>query len=76
MLELANIVRHKTRSAARIIHKPLPTDDPKQRRPDIRRAARVLGWWPKVQFDDGLAEMIGWFSMELHGAKLDDALVS
>jgi UDP-glucuronate decarboxylase len=76
MLELARIVRRKTRSASKIVHTPLPTDDPKQRRPDIKRAARVLGWQPAVQFDEGLAQMIDWFSIELLGAKLDDALVT
>ncbi|SFR43738.1 UDP-glucuronate decarboxylase [Yoonia tamlensis] len=76
MLELANIIRRKTNSESKIVHLRLPTDDPKQRRPDICRAKTLLGWQPAVAFEDGLAQMIDWYRSELDGARLDDALVS
>ena len=45
----------------KVIYKPLPTDDPKQRRPDIRRAQEVLGWTPKVDRSEGLAITYDYF---------------
>jgi dTDP-glucose 4,6-dehydratase len=44
-----------------IVQKPLPEDDPKVRRPDITRAKEVLGWEPKVPFDEGMRRTIAWF---------------
>jgi dTDP-glucose 4,6-dehydratase len=44
-----------------IEQRPLPEDDPKVRRPDISRAREVLGWEPRVEFDDGMARTIAWF---------------
>src|SRR5512132_2311162 len=46
MLELANLILELTHSRSRIVHRPLPQDDPKQRRPDISKANEVLGWKP------------------------------
>ena len=40
---------------------PLPTDDPKQRKPDITKARNTLGWEPKVNLEDGLKETIAYF---------------
>lgn len=44
-----------------ITYKPLPSDDPKQRQPDISKAAKVLGWAPKVKLEDGLRETVEYF---------------
>lgn len=61
MLELANKVIQMTESSSNIVHKPLPQDDPKQRRPDISRAKHVLGWEPKIALDQGLEKTIDYF---------------
>ncbi len=61
MLELAEVVIRLTGSRSRVVHKPLPADDPKQRRPDIARARDLLGWQPTVALDDGLAKTIHFF---------------
>jgi len=50
-----------TGSKSRIIYKPLPVDDPKQRRPDITRARTKLGWDPKVALEQGLVKTIEYF---------------
>ncbi len=59
--ELAEKVRNMTHSSADLIQMPLPTDDPKQRQPDIRLARQVLDWAPEVQLDEGLRETIDYF---------------
>ena len=61
MLELAEQINRFTGNSAGIVHKPLPKDDPTRRKPDITRARTVLGWEPKVAFEDGIAETIEWF---------------
>jgi dTDP-glucose 4,6-dehydratase len=61
MLEFAREIIRATGSRSRIVHKPLPQDDPKQRRPDIARARRLLGWGPKVALADGLKKTIAYF---------------
>jgi len=61
LLEMAQTVRRLTRSASRVVHRPLPQDDPKVRRPDIRLAKRKLHWEPRVSFDQGLAQTIAYF---------------
>jgi dTDP-glucose 4,6-dehydratase len=61
VLELARIVRRLTGSKSEIVHEDLPTDDPKQRRPDISQARRLLGWDPRVQLEDGLRRTIDYF---------------
>jgi dTDP-glucose 4,6-dehydratase len=50
-----------TGTKSQIEHKPLPEDDPKVRQPDITRARKVLGWEPKVEFDEGIAKTIEYF---------------
>jgi len=61
VLEFARAIIHRTDSRSRIIFKPLPQDDPKQRRPDITRARIRLGWEPKVALAEGLAKTIEYF---------------
>ena len=58
LLELAETVISVTSSRSEIVHEALPTDDPKQRRPDIARARDLLGWEPKVSLRDGLQRTI------------------
>lgn len=64
VLELAELVISLTRSSSAIVRKPLPLDDPKQRRPDITKARALLGWEPKVPLADGLERTIHSFRSE------------
>jgi len=59
--EIAETIIRMTGSRSRIIYKPLPVDDPKQRRPDITRARAILGWEPKVALEEGLVKTIEYF---------------
>ncbi|HEY9212297.1 MAG TPA: UDP-glucuronic acid decarboxylase family protein [Ancylobacter sp.] len=59
--ELAEQVIDLTGSRSRIVHRPLPVDDPRQRRPDISLASRELGWFPKVPLSAGLKHTIRYF---------------
>lgn len=61
MLEFAQEIIRATRSRSRIVFRPLPQDDPKQRRPDITRARTLLKWEPQVSFAQGLKETIRFF---------------
>src|SRR5882672_8984265 len=61
MLEFAREIIRATGSRSRIVHQPLPQDDPKQRRPDITRARKLLGWEPVVALADGLKKTIAYF---------------
>ncbi|MEZ2126205.1 MULTISPECIES: UDP-glucuronic acid decarboxylase family protein [unclassified Sinorhizobium] len=60
--ELAELVLAMVPTRSRIIHKPLPPDDPQRRRPDISRAKELLQWEPQVALEAGLTHTIGWFS--------------
>ena len=62
MLELARLVQDKTGTQGSIIHKDLPQDDPKQRRPDITKATFFLDWQPRINLDTGLERTIEYFS--------------
>ncbi len=62
IIDFANLIIRLTGSRSKIIHKPLPADDPKQRRPDISRAKKELGWEPSVPLEGGLKRTIEWFS--------------
>jgi dTDP-glucose 4,6-dehydratase len=59
--EIARTIITMTGSKSRIVYKPLPTDDPKQRRPDITLARTLLNWEPKVALEQGLVETIAYF---------------
>jgi UDP-glucuronate decarboxylase len=61
MLELAELVLDLTGSASQIVHKPLPQDDPRQRRPDISQAGAKLGWAPATDLSAGLKQTIAYF---------------
>jgi UDP-glucuronate decarboxylase len=70
MLDLARIVLELTGSASRLVHLPMPVDDPRQRRPDISRATELLGWTPQVPLQEGLAQTIDHFRRERAEAAL------
>ena len=61
MLELAGKIKRMTGSSSRIIHAPMPEDDPVRRNPDITRARQHLGWEPQVALEQGLIETIRYF---------------
>ena len=61
MLQFAQAIVAATRSRSRVTFRPLPEDDPKQRRPDITRARRWLKWEPKVALAEGLTSTIAYF---------------
>lgn len=61
MIELAETVIRLTNSNSRIINLPLPSDDPKQRKPDISKAKEILKWNPKIQLEEGLIHTIKYF---------------
>ena len=61
MLQLAEMVLSLSNSKSKIIYQPLPSDDPKQRQPNIDLAKDKLGWQPKVELKDGLKETIAYF---------------
>lgn len=60
--ELAQMVLEQLPTRSRIVHRPLPEDDPRRRWPDISRARKLLRWAPLVPLRDGLAHTIDWFS--------------
>jgi len=61
MLELAEKVLHLTGGKSKLVFHPLPTDDPRQRQPDISLAKSNLGWEPRVELEDGLKETVSYF---------------
>lgn len=61
ILDLAKIIIKLTNSKSEIVSKPLPTDDPKQRRPDIKLAREILNWEPEIKLEDGLRKSIEYF---------------
>ena len=65
--ELAEKVIEMTGSSSRLDYKPLPSDDPTQRQPDITRAREALGWEPEVELEEGLKRTIPYFEGILAG---------
>lgn len=65
ILEIARAIVAATGSPSRIVHRPLPVDDPKVRQPDITRARALLGWEPKVSLEEGLDATIDYFRAKL-----------
>jgi UDP-glucuronate decarboxylase len=63
MRELAEKILKLTGSNSKIVYRPLPEDDPKQRRPDLQLAKTKLGWEPKVSIDEGLERTVAYFKM-------------
>jgi dTDP-glucose 4,6-dehydratase len=61
ILECAQVVLKITGSKSRIRHEPLPQDDPRQRRPDITKARKLLGWEPKIDLETGLRLSLDYF---------------
>lgn len=61
VLQLAKVIIELTGSSSKIVYEPLPEDDPMQRRPDISKAAALLGWKPEVDLREGLRRTIEWF---------------
>jgi dTDP-glucose 4,6-dehydratase len=59
--EIARVIIEMTGSRSQVVYKPLPTDDPKVRKPDITRARTLLGWEPKVPLREGLTKTIEYF---------------
>jgi UDP-glucuronate decarboxylase len=65
MIELAETVVRLVGGKSKVVHGPLPSDDPKQRQPDISLAKATFDWEPKVNLEDGLKETIAYFRHRL-----------
>ena len=76
ILALAERVIALTGSRSRVVHRPLPQDDPIQRCPDITRARQILGWEPQVGLDEGLLRTIAYFDRQLSGQGVPAALTA
>jgi dTDP-glucose 4,6-dehydratase len=63
--QIARTIISLVGSTSRVVYRPLPQDDPKQRKPDITRASTLLGWQPKVGLEEGLANTVGYFKSKL-----------
>jgi dTDP-glucose 4,6-dehydratase len=73
ILECARKVIATTGSRSEVRYEPLPQDDPKQRRPDISKAKRLLGWEPKVDLETGLRLSLEYFRSAVAGEKTTSA---
>jgi len=69
MIELAETILELTNSSSKLIFKPLPEDDPKQRRPDITLAKQHLNWEPQVKLREGLVKTIAYFDTLLNAGE-------
>lgn len=68
VLEIAKTINKMTGANTDIRHLPLPENDPKQRKPDITKAEKILGWRPQVTLENGLSQTMAHFKSELHAA--------
>ena len=73
VLDLAEIILRLTGSRSAIVRRPLPENDPTQRRPDITRARALLDWEPSIQLEEGLAKTIAYFEAQLSRPALANA---
>jgi len=64
ILQLVKLIIKLTGSRSKIVFKPLPQDDPRQRRPDISKAIKALKWQPKIELEEGLRKTIDWFKLQ------------
>ena len=71
ILELVDLVLAITGSTSEVVHRPLPIDDPRRRRPDISKAAELLGWRPRTSLVHGLRDTVAWFEAEAHRGLAD-----
>ncbi|HEU5016511.1 MAG TPA: UDP-glucuronic acid decarboxylase family protein [Pseudolabrys sp.] len=76
MVELAKQVIAMTGSRSRVVHRPLPENDPKRRRPDISQAQEILGWRPTVPLAEGLQKTIAYFEELLSAPAGHDATLA
>ena len=76
MLELAQMVIGLTGTRSRIVHRPRPEDDPRQRRPDISKAQDLLSWTPKTPLKEGLAHTIAYFDKLLSEQGIREMLMN
>jgi UDP-glucuronate decarboxylase len=64
MLQLAELTVKLVGGKSKIVFKPLPTDDPRQRRPDISLARKIIRWEPQVPLEEGLKRTIAYFKAQ------------
>jgi UDP-glucuronate decarboxylase len=76
IVELASQVIELIGSRSRIVHRPLPQDDPRQRRPDISKAHETLGWSPRTPLNEGLKRTIAYFDALLQNQSIRSQLAS
>ena len=74
MRQLAELILELTGSRSKIVHRPLPQDDPRQRQPDISEAQRLLGWRPAISLREGLAKTIPYFEELLSQSGVAEAV--
>jgi UDP-glucuronate decarboxylase len=74
ILELASQIKELTGSRSKIVHRPLPQDDPRQRCPDISKAQELLKWQPQTALRDGLTRTIAYFQELLKDNSIHDVL--
>jgi UDP-glucuronate decarboxylase len=67
MVGLAEMIMELTNSRSRVVYRPLPQDDPKQRRPDVSKASKELHWSPRVGLKEGLIKTIEYFEQMVRG---------
>jgi UDP-glucuronate decarboxylase len=74
-LELASLVIDLTGSRSRVVHRPRPQDDPRQRRPDISKANDILKWTPQTPISKGLRRTIEYFEKLLSDQNLRESII-